>query len=219
MIKYFLLFALTISYGIKAQNKMNGTENEKYYQVISFGEKIDFGNVGISASWKISNLKEGVFASLKGNQINDYQFQKLGEYEIYFSELHAHHEGCNHPSFPAKMLVKVNPVKLTFDFSKIQFSEKLEKGRNYEDLIITIPATIVSKDKSVVKLPAPKMDIAGVGSLLKAEPMNTEIVIKDGVQLLKYKVSGIVNRETYLMFDFYDFNNQVQSYTHRQIIN
>ena len=130
-----------------------------------------------------------------------------------------HNEECNHPLFPEKILVKVSPVKLFFNFSKIEFSEKIERGRNYENLVITVPVTITTKDNSTTKLTAPSLSIAGIGVALNAKPINDIVEIKDGTQLLKYKISGIVNAESYLMFDFSDFNGGVQTYNLPQIIN
>ncbi|MCL9807314.1 hypothetical protein NAT51_17415 [Flavobacterium amniphilum] len=213
ILKCSLFFALIIgSFNAVAQSK-------QFYKVISFDEKIDFGNVDASAKWTINNMGAKVFASLNGKQINDYVFQQTGEYEIQFLETKKHNEECSHPMFPDKITVKVNPVKLTFNFSKIEFSEKIERGRNYENLIITVPVTITSKNNSISKLPAPGLSIAGIGVELKAEPMNNDVEVRNGDQVLKYKVSGMVKEQSYLMFDFSDFNGGVQTYNLPQIIN
>ena len=79
--------------------------------------------------------------------------------------------------------------------------------------------TIYTKDNSLTKLSAPGLLIAGIGVSMTAKPINENIEIRNGVQLLKYKVSGLVNAESYLMFDFLDFNGQVQTYNLPQIIN
>lgn len=214
----FLLIILFISYKSTAQNKIS-TENQQFYKVISYGEKIDFGNIDASVNWTITNSKSNIYTTIRGNEINDYLFQEPGEYEINFQENKKHDEDdCNHAMFAERFRIKVAPVKLSFDFSKIQFSQKLEKGRNYSDLIITVPAKITVKDNAVTKLPAPGMSVAGLGVLLTAEPVEKEIFLDNKIQLLKYKVSGILNEQTYLMFDFYDFNNQAQTYNLSQII-
>jgi hypothetical protein len=226
MIKYFLLFVLSaISYGSVAQGKINdgnygsSIANREFYKTISFGEKIDFGTINTSVKWTITNSKERIATTLSDKQISNYIFQEPGEYEVHFSETKKHDDECNHPMFSEKMIVRVSPVRLLFNFSKIEFSEKVERGRNYENLIITVPVTITTKENSIAKMSAPGMSISGIGVSLTAIPMINEVVIKDGIQLLKYKVTGTVNKETYLMFDFYDFNNQVQTYNLHQIIN
>lgn len=211
------IFILLIGYTSEAQNQI-GFESNQYYKVISFGEKIDFGNVDQTITWTISNAKNNSYTTLRGSEINDYVFQEPGEYEINFQENKKHDEECHHPQFAERFKVKVASVGVSFDFSKITFSEKITRGRNYSDLIITVPAKISTKDNSITKLPAPGMSVAGLGVSFTAEPIEKEIVIGNKTQLLKYKLSGIVNQETYLMFDFYDFNNQVQTYNLHQVI-
>ncbi len=195
-----------------------GFQSNQFYKVISFGEKIDFGTIDESVTWTIANSVKNIHATIRGNEINNYSFQEPGEYEINFSENKKHDEECNHPAFAERFKIKVESVRLTFDFSKISFSEQIVRGRNYSDLIITVPAKITTKDNSNTKLPAPTMSVAGLGVSFTVEPVEKEIVIGNKTQLLKYKLSGIVNQETYLMFDFRDFNNQVQTYNLHQVI-
>jgi hypothetical protein len=208
---------LLIGYTSTAQEK-TGFESNQYYKVISFGEKIDFDDIDPTITWTISNSKNNIYTTLRGNEINNYVFQQPGEYEINFQENKKHDEGCHHPQFAERFKVKVEPVRMSFDFSKITFSEKIIKGRNYSDLIITVPAKITTKDNSSTKLPAPGMLVAGLGVSCTVEPVENEIIIGNKTQLLKYKLSGIINQETYLMFDFHDFNNQVQTYNLPQVI-
>jgi hypothetical protein len=216
-VAYFLLIILLTGVKTTAQNKIS-VENQQFYKVISYGEKIDFGNMDNSVMWTITNSEKEINTSLRGNEINDYLFQEPGEYEINFQENKKHDEECSHPIFADRFRVKVETVKLSFDFSKIQFSQNIQKGRSYSDLIITVPVKIATKDNLVTKLSAPGLSVTGLGVSLKAEPVEKEIILNNNTQLLKYKVSGTVNRETYLMFDFYDFNNQVQTYNLPQII-
>lgn len=211
------IFILLIGYTSEAQNQI-GFESNQYYKVISFGEKIDFGTIDESVTWTIANSAKNIHAVIRGNEINNYSFDETGEYEINFHENKKHDEECHHPAFAERFKIKVEAVRLTFDFSKISFSEQIVKGRNYSDLIITVPAKITTKDNSNTKLPAPGMYVAGLGVSFTVEPVEKEIVIGNKTQLLKYKLSGIVNQETYLMFDFNDFNNQVQTYNLHQVI-
>lgn len=224
--KQFLFFVLImVCFDAIAQENYSANKavihsnNEQYYKVVSFGDKIDFGTIENTAKWTIANAKEGIFVTLSGSQINEYTFDKPGFYEISFLDNKKHNEECNHPQFNEKMIVKVNPIKMVFDFSKIDFSEKIQKGRSCDNIIITVPVTITVKDNSSESLDAPSLSIAGVGVSLSAKFTNQQIVVKNGIQFLKYQLSGFVNKETYLMFDFSDFNNQVQTYNHLQIIN
>jgi hypothetical protein len=225
VIRNFLFSILTmVSYTIMAQNKFNSgnfpdSNPAGYYRIISFGDKIDFGSIETSARWNITNSKEGIGVTLNGSEINDYIFQYAGEYEIQFSVTKKHDEGCNHPTFSKKIIVKVNPVKLSFDFSKIGFSQKIRRGINYDNLIVSVPGKINIQGKTANEVKAPELLITGVGTSLLAQPVNGTIEIKNGTQVFKYKISGRVDKESYLMFDFYDFNDEVQSFNLQQIIN
>jgi len=214
---FLLFFVLVGSFKSVAQN-IGSTDSNQYFKIISFGEKIDFENIDQTITWTVSNAKNNIYTTLRGNEINDYVFQEPGEYEINFQENKPHDEECHHPQFAERFKIKVEPVRMSFDFSKITFSEKIERGRNYTDLIITVPAEITTKDNSITKLSAPKMSVAGLGVSFTVEALEKEIVIGNKTQLLKYKLSGVVNQETYLMFDFYDFNNQAQTFNFHQII-
>ncbi|WJS94591.1 hypothetical protein NYQ10_21145 [Flavobacterium johnsoniae] len=214
---FLLFFVLVGSFKSVAQN-IGSTDSNQYFKIISFGEKIDFENIDQTITWTVSNAKNNIYTTLRGNEINDYVFQEPGEYEINFQENKPHDEECHHPQFAERFKIKVEPVRMSFDFSKITFSEKIERGRNYTDLIITVPAEITTKDNSITKLSVPKMSVAGLGVSFTVEALEKEIVIGNKTQLLKYKLSGVVNQETYLMFDFYDFNNQAQTFNFHQII-
>jgi hypothetical protein len=212
----FFFFILLTTYKSPAQ-KRESAETSQFYKVISFDEKIDFGKIDDSVKWIISNSQDNSISEVSGNDINDYIFQNPGDYEINFKETKKHDEVCHHAMFPEKFRIKVAAVKLSYDFSQITFSKKLQKGSN-TDLIVTVLAKVLTKDNSITKLPAPRMSVSGIGVVLIATPEEKEIVINNKVNFLKYKLSGTIDKETYLMFDFYDFNNQVQTYNLPQFI-
>lgn len=217
LLLYLLLYSLFHSYRSAAQN-IYGEPSDQFYRTISFGEKIDFGLLDESMIWTVSSSKNSIFATLYGREINNYIFQEPGEYEINFHESKKHDGECDHQQFPEKFQIKVEGVKMSFDFSKISFSEKIVKGRSYSDLIVAVPVKIALKGTSIAKLQAPGMSITGIGVSMTAEPVDKEIALNGKTQVLKYRISGIADKEAYLMFDFYDFNRQVQTYSLPQII-
>ncbi|WP_125721692.1 hypothetical protein [Flavobacterium ustbae] len=214
----FFLFFIFLS-GLKsfAQNKST-IQDSKFYKVISFDEKIAFGNFESSTLWIITDLKDNSATTLQANEINNYVFQEPGEYVVTFRENKKHTGECDHPLLPEKMHIKVEAVKLSFDFSKIKFSQNLQKGTNYSDLIISVPVKIATRNSFIKKLPAPAMSISGIGVELTAKALENEIFVNNPTQILKYKLSGLIAKETYLMFDFFDFNNQAQTYNLPQLI-
>lgn len=214
---FFLFFILLISSKSLAQLQ-NNIQAGQFYKIISFDEKIDFGEIDSSVLWTIINTQRNTSVTLHGNAINDYIFHETGEYEIRFNENIKHSEACNHPLFAEKFLIKVQPLKLSFDFSGITFSQKLQKNVAYTDLIVTVPVEIALQNNPAEKVPCPEMSITGIGVSLSAKSLNDTIVLSNRKQLLKYKVSGKIEKETFLMFDFYDFNNQAHTYNLSQKI-
>lgn len=190
------------------------------FKTIAYGQKIDFGTIDNSVNWVVSNKSGGTSpAYLNGNQINDYVFEKPGTYEVKFIEVKKHSEDCSHAAFDENMTVEVSAVKMVFDFSKVTFSEKIQKGRNSDNIIVSVPVNVSFATGNSAKFNSPDVMVAGIGSEIIAKPFQTEITLKEGTQILKYKLSGVAKEEAYLMFDFVDVNNQVQCYNLPQIIN
>jgi hypothetical protein len=207
----FLIFGL----GGFAQNTHSSNKAEIYsddlkpFKVVSFGDKIFFGNIENTANWTIANPLGVVVANLTGSQINDFVFKDSGFYEIrFFENKKQESEGCNHSPFPETMLVKVNSVKMKFDFSKIQFSSKLKKGISCDDISITVPVNITINDHTPKKYKYTSLVVSGFSAEIVTKSHLPDIVVKDGIQFLKNHLTGIVTNETYLMFDFIDFNDQ-----------
>lgn len=195
--------------------------DNSFYKVISHGDKIDFGTIENGVKWIISSTDAKVISTyLNDNEINNFVFAKPGTYEILFSETQKHtdHE-CSHPHFKERMMIKVSPIKMTFDFSKISFSEQIKKGNNCDQIFVTVPVNVVMKDVQSAKFIVSNIMVTGFGSEITAKPLNTEVILKNGTQLLKYQLSGVANKEAYLMFDFVDYNNNIQTYYQPEKVN
>ena len=92
-------------------------------------------------------------------------------------------------------------------------------GKRCDDIIVTLPITIRSFSE-VSKIKLSNVNVTGNDVNLIAIPVQEEIVVKNGTTYnLSYKLSGIVNKETYLMFDFIDNNNETQTYYQLEIVN
>jgi hypothetical protein len=221
-----LLFILAINVTAIAQdngvsiNQISFSNNQLVDKIISYNENIVFGNVESSASWIINCKGDNKVVYLKGNEINDYVFEKPGTYEVQFHDNKQHKiDDCFHTQFNEKMIIEVSAVKMDFDFSKITFSEKILRGQSCDGIMVTVPVNVKLGNNASINFKIPDVTVAGIGVDLKAIPLENNITIRDGVQYIKYQLSGIVNKETYLMFDFVDVNNQVQSYSLPQLIN
>lgn len=221
-IRYFLYFLLIMVCfeGIAQSNfsKSNivlNLSDDQVYKLISFGEKIDFGKIENTSSWTITNTQENLFVSLNGSQINEYIFEKPGIYEISFSENVEHSKGkCNHPPFQEKMIIKVNALKMRFDFSTIKFSKNIIGGKELQNAEVSVDIDFESyknKNESTIFSNA-SVSVAGVGANIVGNSSNNNITLTSGRHKIVYQLKGIASKETYIMFDFFDINGQAQSY-------
>lgn len=221
-IKYFVyIFLIVMCFEVKAQTNFSESDialnsgDNQFYKVISFGEKIDFGNIENTARWSIANKQENIATSLSGSQINDYIFEKPGIYEISFSENVELSEGkCNHPPFQEKMIVEASAFKMAFDFSTIKFSESIVGGKELRNVEVSVEVDFKSynnKYENTVFSNA-RVIAAGVGVAIIGRSFNDKINLTSGRQKMIYLLNGTASKETYIMFDFFDINGQAQSY-------
>jgi hypothetical protein len=194
--------------------------NSDFFKTISLGKNIFFGEIEDGANWKVVSPKNKNILQLKGNEINNFYFNELGIYTIFFNDVKKFGPNeCFHPKFKEKMLINVSPTEMVFDFSKINFSDKIRVGKNCDEILMTLPVSIKSVSE-VGKIKLSNVNVTGIDVNLIAIPLQNEIVVKNGTTYnLSYKLSGIVNKETYLMFDFIDCNNEIQTYYQLEIVN
>ncbi len=219
-VKYFLFFILImIHFNAVAQqnlpvNKIDfNSSDEQFYKVISFGEKIDFGNFENTAVWAVANTTENIVINLKGNKINDFVFNKPGIYEIRFTENQKHIEnGCNHPQFNEKTIIKVSALKMTFDFSTIKFSESIVGEKQLNNIEASVDFYFESYNNENISFKNPKLIVVGIGANIIGNTLSDKITLIPGKNKIIYILNGKASKESYIMFDFYDINNKIQSY-------
>jgi len=194
--------------------------NKSFYKVISYGEKIDFGKIEKGVTWTISFQDTGITNMyLNDEAINSYVFKKSGTYAIQFNDATSHlNEECSHAAFPKSLLIKVSPIKMTFDTSKVKFSEPLAVGRDCQGIIVSIPVLFEVENLGATSIAIPDFNVAGVGSNIIAKSVQKKVVCKNGIQMLTYNLSGTASSQAYLMFDFTDINNQAQTYNYNQLV-
>lgn len=212
-----ILVSFLLLNSLQLFSQSNNQENN-FYKTISFGKTIFFGKIESSAKWKVFDPVSKNEKNLSGNEINDFKFENVGIYRVTFFETKKFGPTeCAHPKFQDEMFINVTPVEMIFDFSKITFSDKIQKGHTCDGIIISVPLNCKMKG-SEVTFKVPDVLITGVNVDLVAKPINEVIIVKNGTQFINYKLIGIVNSETYLMFDFVDINNGTQTFYQLEIV-
>lgn len=216
--RFIKLILMSFVFGLSAIAQ-ESSQKDIYQQkeIISFGESLSKMTMRVTNEfdWKIieksssKTIKTGVGESLK-----DFVFETPGNYliELSLNENHKH-TACSHGSGRVDIDLTVSNVKMTFDFSKVKFSSPIRKGQNTQNITMTIPVMVNTFDKSPVSCTLQEVATAGIGTNIVAKPVNKEITLNEGIQELSYRLSGIAQNEAYIMFDFIDYNNQIQSFS------
>ena len=57
-----------------------------------------------------------------------------------------------------------------------------------------------------------KVVVVGIGANIIGNASNETLILTPGKNKITYILNGKAIKESYIMFDFYDINNQIQSY-------
>ncbi len=177
---------------------------------IPFGGSITLGKVNDKTQFTISSAFGKIH--VKGQQINTYTFDKPGNYKIKVAEyVPKNVASCEAHILPKEITVKVSRIKMIFDQQNLAFSEPIRKNVSTENIIMSIPVTVTTYDHLSIQLGNAPVNSAGIGTTIVAYPFLKENILSEGTHVLKYTLTGLVNLNSNLMFDFIDANNQVQS--------
>lgn len=201
---FFLFFYTLVSFG---QQKLN----------ISYGESIYLKKVEETTKFHISSISSEV--NLKGSQINEYKFETPGQYLIKIEQAKSNNEAnCEHPLLPNEIQVNVSRIRMKFDENRIEFSQPIKKGIETTGIILSIPISIETYDNKPVALNYTSVTTAGIGTSITANLSKDYGELSVGEHIISYSLKGMVTENTYLMFDFADANNKVQSVALKSII-
>jgi hypothetical protein len=215
----FFVFLLFITPFIQGQvltnvsfHKEDISINEKPYKTISFGGKINLGKIEHPVVWTVLSVDSNNQVVLNGQEINNYVFETPGTYKITSHENKSTSENeCNHASFPESFIIKVSPTQMVFDFSTLIFNKALEGGVNVDNTTLSLNVNLKTFTNEPVPFSEGKIQSAGIGTTIKGQLLNA-VILKPGNNKVSYKLSGAASKDTYIMFDFFDINEQVQTY-------
>ena len=215
---FFVLILLTTSIvqgqelsTLSSENESR-TLNQNPYKTISFGGKINLGKMQHPIAWTVSSFDSNNEVLLNGEEINNYVFETPGTYKITSRENKSISENeCNHASFPESFIIKVSPTQMVFDFSTLIFNKALEGGVNVDNTTLSLNVNLKTFTNEPVPFSKGKIQSAGIGTTIKGQLLNA-VILKPGNNKVNYKLSGAASKDTYIMFDFFDVNEQVQTY-------
>lgn len=193
---------------------------------LSFGDKYSGGYESVitdNDKWTIYSMDHHQqLASGQGSSYSNFIFQEPGNYRITFESAadHQHEENqaaaltCEHKLMPDAVIVEVSPVKMKYDFSNISFSAPIQSGVPADNVSMNVPVQVEVFNNGSYSFQVLPVKTAGVATTLTAQPTETSpVVLQNGTMMLSYSLSGAVTKSSYVMFDFVDFNGNVQSYS------
>jgi hypothetical protein len=178
---------------------------------LAFGDSIS-KELDEHAVWKILTDDEGdVIASGTGS-IKDYQFSNPGKYRLFVPGHTSLLEGtCEHHFETEETIIEVAPFRMKFDFSAITFSSPIVGGTELSNAEITVPATLKVFEADLPEYNG-KITSSGIGANLSGQLADGPTQLKQGLNQLTFNLSGTATKDTYIMLDFYDVNNQIHCY-------
>ena len=217
---FFFVFILLITSIVQGQElstlsseNNSRTLNQNPYKTISFGGKINLGKMQHPIAWTVSSFDSNNEVLLNGEEINNYVFETPGTYKITSRENKSISENeCNHASFPESFIIKVSPTQMVFDFSTLIFNKALEGGVNVDNTTLSLNVNLKTFTNEPVPFSKGKMISAGIGTTITGELLADSITLKPGINKLVYRLRGNATKDTYIMLDFFDINNQIQTY-------
>ena len=213
-----IIFLMFFVFSINAKNISQLPSNGEHIenQKIAFGETFSY-KLDDNTSWKIINSETFAVLNSGVGSIEKITFSTPGNFEIEISEVISAND-CKNGHFPHKIMIEVSPIKMIFDFNSIKFIHDIVGGQSQYGNEISIDVYIESFNNEKVVFNDGKVISAGVGVNIDGTLKSNGTVLKQGVNHLVYILKGQATRDTYIMFDFLDINNQTVSYTYPTII-
>jgi hypothetical protein len=177
---------------------------------ISFGQKIEVPEVDLRSKFMV--LDNNGFELFNGGNINDFVFEKPGNYIIHVNEFIDHNKKtCQHSHLPEKIEVIVSDYHIDFDTSSIKLSEEIIKNKNVNGIKLFVDVIVKTFDGSDFNMNKENIKSAGIGTTIIGSLDKDFYHLSNGKHRICYHLEGIANQESYIMFDFLEPNGNIQA--------
>jgi len=215
---FLLFFIFSLVFNLKAQSNLATEESEIF---ISYGNTVNPEQIGIhrndSFKWQITDEASRIIADESQGSFFSYVFSAPGTFfvEIISVESEQNHVCSNH-GFSGNWKVSVSPVKISFDVNSIVFSAPFIAENLASSFEISLPVNVSYYNNSISKIAIEqvKMSFQGVNCNVDCGYTEPGQKLMAGQSLIRFKVSGIAPKGTYVMLDFIDHNGLITTYYH-----
>jgi hypothetical protein len=187
---------------------------------ISYGQKLNHELIGLNGdeigNWIIKSADNITLDSQKiGLGLFDITWNTPGFYGLELKSKHQSESGCIHDIHLNSYNVSISPFHVLFKIDEITFSKEFSKESLETGLILTVPVEFMSiNEKQEFNTDALKVNFQGLGCHVKVRSIPQNVLIKSGSFNLQYEIIGIVEKDSYIMIDFYDHNGNITTYYH-----
>lgn len=188
-------------------------------RVLSYGDNFSF-KLGATSTWLVKNVTTQATLGSGTGSISNFNFPIPGDYIVEITEIISCNPGqCEHGHEPTQISIYVSPHKMTFNFNSIQFSEPILGGQDYTNLQISLEVNYENYYNQNAVLSNYTVRSAGIETNFEGIMGSSFQNLSSGINEVIYTVSGKAKKDSYIMFDFVDINNQVVSYYYPTKIN
>ena len=198
------------------QNNNLSTDDQVNNILISFGEKLNSNIIPISDieeySWKITNGDSFNIHGI-GKQIFDVLFEIPGEYNVELNHTEkTNTKACQHNNEKIAFRLKVLEEKYELLFEELTLSNTLVGNVESKGIILSIPIIYSSYTNKAGQLEGLNMISSGVNTSIIGEVVGKDTPLQVGKNLISFSLSGKATPNTYIMFDFHNQDNLIQTY-------
>ena len=215
-IKKLLILLLFVPSLIQAQGDYQTKEIEI---LISYGTSILPEQLGLhkddSFSWRIVDSTSKVIANDSLGSLYSYVIARPGKYNLEVNSLQGIHDHvCSNHGFSGSWVVRVSPVKISFDVDSLVFSQPLTSENLKSSIKLSVPVEISFFENSITEMAVQhlKLNVQGVNCTLRIDYSSPNAVLREGQSLISFSISGSAQKGTFIMLDFQDHNGTITTY-------
>ncbi len=203
-------------------SKKNADEPKKISATISFNQTLG-AEVAIDPQieWSVKRNPGAVIASGFGNTLNSYIFSQPGEYLITLTDHRPPYTGDGDDGYfiyPDEIALTVTPVKMTFDMSSVTLSQPIVGGQETAGSQVSVNVNVELYMNTPVNMNNTHFRSAGVNTTIEGNLLSPHPPLQPGLNTFTYNLHGTATASTYIMFDFIDYNGDIQCYYKPEMI-
>jgi hypothetical protein len=172
----------------------------------SLNSKIPFDFTHDSYEFDVE-IKKNKRIRLNAEKMSSYLFSKPGITKIYPISSHKHTDDhdCSIIHLPDSIIILTDHYKMEFIDSTFRMNNPIIKNKDTKGNYVEIQVLVTETYKDIpIILENKQLFTAGIGSEITGELDSNCILLKKGINTLRYHLKGVCSMNSYIQFDFID---------------